>query len=217
MLPSHSHRRMTTGAKLTIGVLFINLEGTRCLSTTANVARRHHVLRMSTPEKSDDADDGNDSSSMPARDDESFAPVQEETKALSPLAMAAADWLEEEEDELVLYWDRFDAARSSRSGNNDEEDDDEGQGRQQITSQNDEGATTEQLLDRYYQGRGIDKKGGRKHGEQIRKATESAGRASSAEDAVKALEPVRPYLQFNTKAGGNAYFELAQALDASGE
>ena len=32
-------------------------------------------------------------------------------KPQSRLAMAAADWLEEEdEDELAMYWDRFDAA-----------------------------------------------------------------------------------------------------------
>ena len=34
------------------------------------------------------------------------------SKALSPLAMAAMDMMEEEEDELASYWDRYDAAKS---------------------------------------------------------------------------------------------------------
>jgi hypothetical protein len=44
--------------------------------------------------------------------DDNFPPEEKE-KTLSPLAMAAADWLEDEEDELATYWDRFDATKNS--------------------------------------------------------------------------------------------------------
>lgn len=69
-------------------------------------------------------------------------------KGLSPLAMAAADWLEEEDDELAMYWDRFDAAKSgtkSITGHEDHEDEDS----LPVLSSNEK--STEQLLDGYYQ------------------------------------------------------------------
>lgn len=132
-------------------------------------------------------------------------------KGLSPLAMAAADWLEEEDDELAMYWDRFDAAKSgtkSITGHEDHEDEDS----LPVLSSNEK--STEQLLDGYYQRRGIDKGEEKKYAPLIRKATESSRKASSAEDALKIFKPVRQYLQFNTKLGGYAYLEIAKALDA---
>ena len=104
-----------------------------------------------------------------------------EQKGMSPLAMAAADWLEEEEDELSKYWERFDDAKRvdrtitstdaiSRPRTFDE---------QGLTG------TTEQLLDSYYRSRGIDKEAETKHRSTIENAVNKASKAASAEEAVR--------------------------------
>jgi len=143
----------------------------------------------------------------------------EKEKNLSPLAMAAAEWLEDEEDELTMYWDRFDFARGCDKSRTD--DNNTVQNKQEVNTQSSSSInfreTTEQRLDRYYEKCGIDKGEERKYAPLIHKAVESAKKAPSAEEALKLLEPIRQYLQFNTKIGGNAYFEIAQALDAIGD
>ena len=136
-------------------------------------------------------------------------------KTLSPLAMAAADWLEEEEDELAMYWDRYDVAKTSSDQrphptppptNNDNT----------LDKTNDEGRTTEELLNRYYESRNIDRGMERKYKTEIEDAIEkSSKKASSADEAIQALTPIQQYLQYNTKLGGRAYLELAQAYDAN--
>ena len=73
--------------------------------------------------------------------------------------------------------------------------------------------STEELLERYHESRGINKEEERRYGPQIEEATRAARGASSASEAIRTLEAVRPYLQYSTKLGGNAYLELAQALD----
>ena len=164
------------------------------------------------PENNNDDTDPSISSSDTSNDTAEKKPE----KALSPLAMAAADWLEEEEDELAMYWDRFDAAKSNKSAKSESSVDiEENQRRIQGSTFGTEGKTTEELLDRYYESRSIDKGEERKYAKQIRDATEASKRAFSAEEAIRLLEPLQKYLQFNTKVGGNAYFELAQALDAN--
>ena len=55
----------------------------------------------------------------------------------------------------------------------------------------------------------------RQHSSHIKQAIEKSKKASSADEAMQLLTPIRKYLQYNTKLGGNAYFELAQALDAN--
>ena len=131
--------------------------------------------------------------------------------------MAAADWLEEEEDELAMYWDRFSVAKTSSDQrprpqptspptNNDNT----------LDNTNDERRTTEELLDRYYESRNIDRGMERKYKKEIEAAIEkSSKKASSAEEAIQALTPIQKYLQYNTKLGGRAYLELAQAYDAN--
>ena len=139
--------------------------------------------------------------------------------------MAAADWLEEEEeDELTMYWDRFDAAKAASKTNVGEQAKDRAvqvsAGQSTPTSTkggNDANLSTEELLERYHESRGINKEEERKYGAQIEEATRSAKRASSASEAIRILDAVRPHLQYNTKLGGRAYLELAQALDANGE
>ena len=149
-------------------------------------------------------------------------------KPKSRLAMAAADWLEEEEeDELTMYWDRFDAAKEAsrtNGGNGGEQAKDRaaqvsaGQSTPTSTKGGDDAnMSTEELLERYHESRGINKEKERKYGVQIEQATRSAKRASSASEAIRILDAVRPHLQYNTKLGGRAYLELAQALDANGE
>ena len=97
-------------------------------------------------------------------------------KPLSPLAMAAADWLEEEEDELAMYWDRYDVAKkSSTSGSSTAQP-------QSIPPSEPSGSlddtintatsTTEELLDRYYESRNIDRGLERSHATQIKQAIE---------------------------------------------
>lgn len=139
--------------------------------------------------------------------------------------MAAADWLEEEEeDELSMYWDRFDAAKAASKTNGGEQATD---GAVQVSAgqstptstfdDNNVDMSTEKLLERYHESRGINKEKERKYGVQIELATRSAKRASSASEAIRILNAVLPYLQYNTKLGGKAYLELAQALDANGD
>lgn len=147
-------------------------------------------------------------------------------KPQSRLAMAAADWLEEDDgDELAMYWDRFDAAKAAaKSGGDRKKEQAEREVRQEggmavMTNDDDDeiadNASTEELLERYHESRGINKEEERKYGPQIEEATRAAGCASSASEAIRILEAFRPYLQYNTKLGGNAYLELAQALDAN--
>lgn len=101
--------------------------------------------------------------------------------------MAAADWLEEEEeDELTMYWDRFDAAKAASKTNVGEQAKDRAvqvsAGQSTPTSTkggNDANLSTEELLERYHESRGINKEEERKYGAQIEEATRSASDESS--------------------------------------
>lgn len=139
--------------------------------------------------------------------------VENVAKPSSPLAMAAADWLEEEEDELALYWDRYDVAKKNSDSNKEQPQ--SVTPAQPLQPDKDEDTTTEERLDRYYQSRNIDRGMERQHSSQIKQAIEKSKKASSADEAIQLLTPIRQYLQYNTKLGGNAFFELAQALDAN--
>jgi hypothetical protein len=68
----------------------------------------------------------------------------DDTKPSSPLAMAAADWLEDEKDELESYWNHFDAAKSSGRIITDN--------KENVPIDRDT-TTPEQLLERYYKRR----------------------------------------------------------------
>jgi len=168
----------------------------RCVDTTITFPRNHNILN---------AVDENIQSNSDENDDEKKSVA----KPLSPLAMAAADWLEEEEDELALYWDRYDVAKKSSSKEQPQSTP------PQPLLDTDSNTTTEERLDRYYESRNIDRGVERQHATQIKHAIETSKKASSADEAIQLLTPIRQYLQYNTKLGGNAYFELAQALDAN--
>ena len=143
---------------------------------------------------------------------ESPAEIQQPQKSLSPLAMAAADWLaEDEDDELQMYWEKFDDAKrdgTTADGNVVDSD---------AAGYVNNGTTTEELLDNFYTRQGIDKRTELKYKGDIEVAVKSAKRATSPREAIRLLEAVRPYMQLNSKIGGNALLELGQAYDANEE
>ena len=150
-------------------------------------------------------------------------PSNNVTESLSPLAMAAADWIDDgyEEDELAKYWERFDDAKSEGRRSDTTASETESSLSKTAGSQplprSSENLTTDELLDQYHAGRGIDRNMESRHRKSIEKALEAAGRSSSAGEAVRLLEGVQPYLQPNTRVGGGALLELAQAYDADGD
>ena len=163
----------------------------------------------------------NDSSSDD-NEEENETSVAPKTKKLSPLAMAAADWLEEEEDEWGQYWNKYETSKQNK--------DTKKSGATSLDSTNAFGTidvsdsignrTTEELLDDYYETMGIDKKSERYHQKEIESALQYAKSQkkggtntipSNIKTIIQKLEQVRPYLQPNTQLGGQALMELATA------
>jgi hypothetical protein len=190
----------------------------RFVDTTTSPHHRNHILLYATENTHSEYDDDIQPSNSDENDTTPNNEIKNVAKPLSPLAMAAADWLEEEEDELAMYWDRYDVAKKSNTSASSSS-------KQQpqstpppepppLDTENNI-LSTEQRLDRYYESRNIDRGLERKHATQIKQAIEKSTKASSAAEAIQLLTPIRQYLQYNTKLGGNAYFELAQALDAN--
>jgi hypothetical protein len=169
---------------------------------------RNHILCSAAENTLPEDDD--DSNNNDNEDDSTTK------KSLSPLAMAAADWLEEEEDELQAYWDRYDVAKISSDQRSQPQPTSPPTNNDNILDNtNDERRTTEELLDKYYESRNIDRGVERKYKKEIEDAIEKSNKASSADEAIQALTPIQQYLQYNTKLGGRAYLELAQAYDAN--
>ena len=84
--------------------------------------------------------------------------TKNENKAKTRLAQLAEDWLDEEEeegDELLQYWERFDAKQVVKA---------------KITSTVDtnNGLTTEERLERYFDSRGINKQKEKDHAMEIK-------------------------------------------------
>ena len=136
-----------------------------------------------------------------------------EDKPKSRLALLAEDWLEEEEDELASYWDRFD---ENKNGNvsadfNSTSFASSGSYKNTVDSSS-ETLTTEERLERYYDSRGINKKKEEQFASQIEYAINAAKKAATAEIAIAELEKVQPYLQVNSKLGGSALYELVIAM-----
>ncbi|KAL7523412.1 hypothetical protein ACHAWF_000507 [Thalassiosira exigua] len=184
--------------------------------------RKHkHATLGSMPDRSHAFVESGDEDGIRANEtdgSESSAPP-DKLKPMSRLAMAAADWMEEEEDhdELLAYWDRFDEAKSKSKNDGDSSSPSNTTPSIEEEYDYDADISTEERLDRYYQSRGIDKSAERKHVEQIDLAVASAVAAASALEAIRALEKVRPYLQVGSKRGGAALLELARAYLANGE
>lgn len=162
------------------------------------LARHRQLVAYCTNTK----DNGDDCS--PEKEDE------ESNKPKSRLALLADDWLEEEEDELQMYWERFEANKEES-----------GKQTEVVAPKNDDSATeggvsnnltTEQRLERYFDRRGIHKASQRKYASQIEQAIATARSAPTPEQSIAALAEVQPYLQVRTRLGGMALYELALAL-----
>jgi len=128
--------------------------------------------------------------------------TKNEKKSKTRLAQLAEDWLEDEEeegDELLQYWERFDAKQVVKA---------------KITSTIDtnNGLTTEERLERYFDSRGINKQKEKDHAMEIENAIDKAQKATTSSHAIAVLQEVRPWLQINTRLGGTALVELAIAL-----
>lgn len=127
----------------------------------------------------------------------------------SRLARLAEDWLEEEEeeDELSLYWERFEENKQDGAAAATTEEEEEADPAEPFL-------TTERRLERYYDGRCINRQQEREHAPDIQEAVRRARRAETASEAVEILRhpDVRPWLQVHTRLGGHALLELATAL-----
>ena len=131
-------------------------------------------------------------------------------KNKSRLAQLAEDWLEEEaEDELMSYWDRFDTNRVSSAG---ETKTFMIQKNATATEAEELALTTEERLERYFDRRGINKALEAQYASDIEAAIRQAQRAGTPGEAMNALREVQPWLQANTRLGGQALYELAVAL-----
>jgi hypothetical protein len=170
-------------------------------TTQRNDHWRSHQLWAAGNEKDD------------APEDMSNGLVQGE-KSKTRLAQLAEDWLEEEEDELLQYWERFDAKEvatvamsltSTQSSSQAESTEDDDTGTSNYL-------TTEERLERYFDRRGINKQKEREHAKEIEAAIEKAQKAVTPQQAIAAIQEVRPWLQVNTRLGGTALVELAIAL-----
>jgi hypothetical protein len=122
----------------------------------------------------------------------------------SRLARLAEDWLEEkEEDELLKYWERFEEKTTQPVPKNTEE--------KETTDKDDSTLTTQERLERYLDSRGIRRGEELTHRDKIEASIVAAQTAITAEDALKALETVQPWLQVNTRLGGIALVEYLTA------
>ena len=199
--------RRTTTSPLRLGEASI-LAPTTPTACVTYIVSTYAYSRISSLLHGSNKDDEHVSS--PASNDQLKDDIQI-CKAQSPLAMAAQDWLDEEEDELSSYWNRFDenksdAKKAAKSKVFEIPD----------VPVVDRSLSTDQLLDQYYEGRGIDKRIENKHRDEIQQALNAAKKAKSAKEAVRILEGVRPWLQTNTKLGGDALLELGEAHEADG-
>lgn len=150
-------------------------------------------------------------------DKNSTSTEKDETTQLKPksrLAQLAEDWLEEEEDELQTYWERFDENKNKIQSKEVQIKENEVKRLEGEEGDKDEFSTltTEQRLERYFDRRGINKAKERKYAVQIKEAITTAQNAKTPEAAIEALDGVRAWLQVNTSLGGMALYELAVAL-----
>ena len=156
----------------------------------------------------------NETSSKENDDISTLGKSNPDDKPKSRLALLAEDWLEEEEDELTSYWERFD---ENKNGNISADSKSSSfaslySSPNFVDDSSSEVLTTEERLERYYDSRGINKKKEEQFKSDIEYAINTARKAATAEIAIAELEKVQPYLQVNSKLGGTALYELAVAL-----
>ena len=123
-------------------------------------------------------------------------------KKKSRLAQMAEDWMEEE-DELDLYWQKFQDTKQSGASTQVEETD--------LVR----GRSSDQILSDYYESKDIDMKVEREYKTQIEAAIELANKGDNPRAGAKALESLFPYLQTNSILGGKALLALVKATLAA--
>jgi len=135
-------------------------------------------------------------------------------KPKSRLALLAEDWLEEGEDELASYWERFDENKKGNVSTDSKATSfaSPGSYKNIVDDSSSEALTTEERLERYYNSREINKKKEEQFKSNIEYAINAARKAATAESAIVELEKVQPYLQVNSKLGGTALYELVIAM-----
>ena len=144
-------------------------------------------------------------SSEQGSEEEPSIPSASSTPPQSRLARLAEDWLmEEEQDELVSYWQRFDEKTTTRA--------DPASAAPSSSTTADESIvqsslTTEERLERYLDSRGIRRKEEQLHQQEIETAIQLAQKATTPQEALLALEAVQPWLQVYTRLGGLALME----------
>jgi hypothetical protein len=167
-----------------------------------------NCLRAVPPTSDGDGDgdgDGDDENILPSMENKKEAAVNKPPQ--SRLARLAEDWLEEEEeDELLKYWERFEDKTAQSAPNNRESIDKDDSSSSALL------LTTEELLERYLDSRGIRRGEELAHRVEIEASIQAAQTANTAEEALKALETVQPWLQVHTRLGGIALVEYLTAL-----
>lgn len=193
--------------------------GNGFLTSTTNYNSRNRCSQQMPFELADDSipdqkESRNEASSKENDDVSTLGTSNPDDKPKSRLALLAEDWLEEEEDELTSYWERFD---ENKNGNISADSKSSSfaspySSPNFVDDSSSEELTTEERLERYYDSRGINKKKEDQFKSNIEYAINTARKAATAEIAIAELEKVQPYLQVNSKLGGTALYELAVAL-----
>lgn len=184
---------------------------TNCLSR--NRSTQQTALGLADDSIHDQKESQNEANSEENGDDIISTLKNSEDKPKSRLALLAEDWLEEEEDELASYWERFDENKNGNVSADFNSTSFASSGSyKNIVDSSSETLTTEERLERYYDSRGINKKKEEQFASQIEYAINAAKKAATAEIAIAELEKVQPYLQVNSKLGGSALYELVIAM-----
>ena len=179
-----------------------------------NICSQQTSLGLDDDSIKDPKESRNEASSKDNDDTSTLGTSDPGDKPKSRLALLAEDWLEEEEDELTSYWERFD---ENKNGNTSTDSKSSSFASSDslpniVDDSSSEELTTEERLERYYDSRGINKKKEEQFKSNIEYAIDAARKAATAEVAIVELEKVQPYLQVNSALGGTALYELAIAL-----
>ncbi|GFH44922.1 hypothetical protein CTEN210_01396 [Chaetoceros tenuissimus] len=199
--------------------MFLSSYGHGFLASITNCNSKNKGSQQTSLRLADDSIEGQKGSRNEARSEDTddisnLGTSNPSDKPKSRLALLAEDWLEEEEDELSSYWERFD---ENKNGNVSADSKSLSFASSDslpniVDDSSSETLTTEERLERYYDSRGINKKKEEQFKSNIEYAIDAARKAATAEIAIAELEKVQPYLQVNSKLGGSALYELAIAL-----
>ena len=198
----------------------VDLERAVESSTTTTILYNKASDNNGNDNAPDNAPENKNENESTESDNENMKP-----KSKSRLAMAAEDWLDDYddgEDELSKYWNNFEQNKNDNN-NTQKKQTTVGATSTATTTNNKDldtllkdtnymNLSTEQKLDQYYQNRGIDKELDAKYKPLIQSTIQSISKkASNAQEAIEILSQIKPYIQPNTKIGGEALLELCVA------